>query len=254
VPAGFSVLVFDMAHTGDEDGEHRVDGFRSLEQAREYARRRTRASIEELRKYDMPVSELRELWTLFGEDCSVLGDSYCGSSELDYFIAEPAEADECDWSSLAPPRRFHVVASVDDDAGHSAWVGGFLTRPTRPGPKELLRIYADEAKEELGTEPVNILVAHVFELPDVPRPPSLDGCPHWRVDLDFVCHDVKFGASTSGVFAWPEEPAGAVLDEITRLLMAETLAFRGDHPENADYSDVVRRTVERTDAPLTHTP
>jgi hypothetical protein len=102
VPASFSVLVFDMAHTGDDDGEHRVNGFATLADAREYARRRTRASIEELRKPEMTAAELRELWTLFGEDCSVLGDSYCGSSELGHFIAEPAGTGECDWPLLAP--------------------------------------------------------------------------------------------------------------------------------------------------------
>ena len=104
-PAAVSVLVFDMAHTGHEDGEHRVSGFRNLASAREYARRRTRASIEELRRPGIAADELRQLWALYGEDCAVLGDSYRGSSELDRFIAEPGEFDDCDWQSLDHSRQ-----------------------------------------------------------------------------------------------------------------------------------------------------
>ena len=251
-----------MAHRGDDDGEHRVDGFESLDDAREYARRRTWASIEELRKPGMKPEDLRRLWALYGEDCSVLGDSYCGSTELERFIAKPATYRERDWLALDPsqPRRYWVRVYIDDNAGHSAQVGGYLMHPAKPTRDDLLRIYSDDAKEVFARQghpdavPATAMPISVFVLPSVPRPPSMENCPHWRIDIDFVCHDVKFGASAAGVFAWPEEPTRDALDAMTHLLIAETLSIRGDHPEYADYSDVVRRHVEKTTAPLTHSP
>jgi hypothetical protein len=98
----YAILVFDMAHTGLEDGEHVVPGFATLDAARLYARRRTRASVEELRKPGIADADLRQLWYLYGEDCTVLGDHYAGASELDSFIAEPAQGDDCDWTTLTP--------------------------------------------------------------------------------------------------------------------------------------------------------
>jgi hypothetical protein len=256
------VLVFDMAHTGEKDAECRVDGFQTLDDARDYARSRTRDSLEELRGPDVGPAELRTLWSVYGEDCSVLGDEYCGSSELDRFIAEPADAYQRDWHSLDPRRlrRFYVRAYLDDGAGHSAMVGGFLTREAKPGRDDLLRIYADDAREVFTRQgaseatPKTASVISLDELPAIPHPPSPERCPHWRVDVDFVCHDVKFGAVASGVFAWPSEPSGAALDVMTRVLMSETLAIRGDSPEYADYSDVVSRQVGPTTDALTHRP
>ena len=97
-----SVLVFDMAHTGLDDGEYVVSGFSTIEAARLYARRRTRASVEELRKPGIAPADLRRLWHLYGEDCKVLGDTYSGASEIDRFIAEPAQGEDCDWTTLTP--------------------------------------------------------------------------------------------------------------------------------------------------------
>jgi hypothetical protein len=94
--------VFDMAHTGLEDGEYAVSGFATLAAARLYARRRTRASVEELRKPGIADADLRKLWYLYGEDCTVLGDSYSGPAELDRFIAEPAPSEDCDFTALIP--------------------------------------------------------------------------------------------------------------------------------------------------------
>ena len=97
----YSVLVFDMAHTHD-DGEHVVSGFATLDDARLYARRRTRASVEELRKPGLADAELRRLWYLYGEDCKVMGDGYSGADDLDRFIAEPARGGDIDWTTLTP--------------------------------------------------------------------------------------------------------------------------------------------------------
>lgn len=103
VPANtYSVLVFDMALTGEPNGEHVVSGFPTVEAARAYAEARVRSSVEELRKPGIAASELRHLWHLYGEDCSVLGDSFKGREKLDLYIAEPASPAQRDWPSLAP--------------------------------------------------------------------------------------------------------------------------------------------------------
>ncbi|MGZ7033266.1 MAG: hypothetical protein ACXVIJ_14995, partial [Thermoanaerobaculia bacterium] len=46
------------------------------------------------------AEELKRLWFTFGEDCLVLGNSYKGFSEIDYFIEHPATAEERDWVSI----------------------------------------------------------------------------------------------------------------------------------------------------------
>ena len=46
----FSVLVLDMFHYMDENKNEVFSGFATLEQAREYARRRTRDTLEEQRQ------------------------------------------------------------------------------------------------------------------------------------------------------------------------------------------------------------
>src|SRR3954471_21993719 len=99
----FTVVVFDMAKTG----EHVVSGFETLEAATSYAIARVRASVEELRKPGIATAELRQLWHLYGEDCSVLNAGVRGSDLLDDFIATPSMPAECNWQVLAPRlRRF----------------------------------------------------------------------------------------------------------------------------------------------------
>lgn len=95
----WSVLVIDMFHY-DPDEETAVRGFRTPEAAKEYARRRTRDSLEELRKPDVTAEELRKMWYSFGEDCLVIGGDYAGLSELDFFIANPATPEERDWEAV----------------------------------------------------------------------------------------------------------------------------------------------------------
>src|ERR1700677_5385664 len=85
----FAVLVIDMFHY-DEDEDFRVGWFPGLEAAREYARRRTRHTVEENRPAGTSPEELRDRCFDFGEDCKVVGDSYAAFQELDFFIAHPA--------------------------------------------------------------------------------------------------------------------------------------------------------------------
>ena len=99
-----SVLVFDMAHTGEADGERIVSGFADLTAAHAYAEARVRASVEELRRPGLSNPDLRTMWHIYGEDCAVLGDSFWGHDRLDWYIANPAAPSDCDWASLAPEK------------------------------------------------------------------------------------------------------------------------------------------------------
>ena len=95
----YSVLVIDMFER-NADEEIILRGFPTLDVAREYARRRTRDSVEELRRPSQSAADLRRQWLSFGEDCCVIGEYYCGASEVDYFVTHPASLEERDWKSL----------------------------------------------------------------------------------------------------------------------------------------------------------
>lgn len=111
---GYSVLVIDMYHY-DEESEVILDGFPSFEMAKEYARRRTRDSLEEQRQANQSAAELRGMWSLFGEDCLVIGGEstqggplYTGYSEVDFFAEHPASDEERDWVGLGRQLRVRV--------------------------------------------------------------------------------------------------------------------------------------------------
>jgi hypothetical protein len=210
----FTVLVFDMARTGEPDGEHLVPGFETLDAATAYAIARVRASVEELRKPGIAAAELRQLWHIYGEDCSVLNANVRGSDLLDDFIATPATPAEYNWQALAPRlRRFRAALLISNDNNESVWAGGFFRstyRLSRDGLLERFRddaIAAFKAKGIEPAEPTKLMVANYFELPDPPYPPPGVALRSWRVEVGFACHDVKFGGDAAGVFAWPEEPA-----------------------------------------------
>jgi hypothetical protein len=100
-PSAFHVLIIDMAHYADGESERRVGGFPSREMAIDYARRRLRDSLEELRRPRQSSEELRRLWSLYGEDALVIGEpGYCASNDLGEFLAHPATAEERDWRAL----------------------------------------------------------------------------------------------------------------------------------------------------------
>jgi hypothetical protein len=108
----YAVAVLDMFNYMDDEGAMLVDGFPSAEIAKEYARRRMRDSVEELRAPDQSREELKQLWFVFGEDSLVVGgersDAYYGLADLDFFIDHPASTAERDWLELE--RRFPVHA------------------------------------------------------------------------------------------------------------------------------------------------
>lgn len=253
----FAVLVFDMAKTGEPDGERLVSGFGTLEAARAYAIAQVRASVEELRKPGITAVELRQLWHLYGEDCSVLNSPVRGSDLLDVSIETPATPAQCDWQALAPRlRRFRATLLISNDNNETVWAGGFFRATYRLSGQGLLERFHDDAVAAFNSKgitpavPTKIHVANYFELPDLPHPPADDTRPlrSWKVEIEFVCHDVKFGANADGVFAWPEQPTGAALSAMTFLLMADMLALRGDGPDYANDSDVISVKVAETDA------
>ena len=95
----YSVLVIDMFQH-DAKEEIVVRGFPTVEMATEYARRRARDSVEELRQPSQSSRSLRQQWLQFGEDCCVIGAPYCGASEIDYFVTHPATSKERDWQAI----------------------------------------------------------------------------------------------------------------------------------------------------------
>jgi hypothetical protein len=96
----YSVLISDMSYDAEKDFV--VEGFPTIELATEFARRRVRDSVEELRGLNQTKEEVRRLWHMFGEDASVVGGEphYAGSHELDYFIEHPATREERDWQAI----------------------------------------------------------------------------------------------------------------------------------------------------------
>jgi hypothetical protein len=257
----FAVLVFDMARTGEPDGEHLISGFGTLEAATNYAIARVRASVEELRKPGIAAAELRKLWHLYGEDCSVLSSPVRGSDLLDEFIATPATPAECDWPALAPRlRRFRATLLISNDINESVWCGGVFRATYRLSGQGLLERFHDDAAATFKAKgitpdvPTKIMVANHFELPDPPYPPPGATLRSWKVEVGFVCHDVKFGGDAAGVFAWPGEPTGWTLRTMQFLLMADMLAMRGDGPDYANESDVISIKVTETDAAPDYPP
>jgi hypothetical protein len=97
----YSVLIVDM-YRYDPPEDFVVVGFPTFELAKEFARRRVRDSVEELRGAGRTKEELRRRWFTFGEDACVVqgGPHYAGSHELDFFIEHPATAEERDWKAV----------------------------------------------------------------------------------------------------------------------------------------------------------
>ncbi len=96
-----AVLAIDMFNYMDDDSVTLITGFPSAADAQEYARRRTRDSVEEMRTIDEGEDILRWHWLVYGEDCIALvhgtGEIWRGYSELESFLESPASATERDW-------------------------------------------------------------------------------------------------------------------------------------------------------------
>jgi hypothetical protein len=97
----YAVLIIDMFHY-DPKEDYVIEGFPTVELAKEFARRWVRDSVEEQRKPGQSKEDLRSMWYTFGEDASVLQSEphYAGSHELDHFIEHPASPEERDWQAV----------------------------------------------------------------------------------------------------------------------------------------------------------
>jgi len=95
----YSVRILDMFHWADPEHEYEIEGFPSLELAREFARRWVRDSLG-VPGDGVTKEKLRSSWYMFGEDAGVIGGHYFGSDELDFFLDNPASAEELDWKSV----------------------------------------------------------------------------------------------------------------------------------------------------------
>lgn len=98
----YTVLIIDMAHFGDEQSNTTLGGFLTLKDACEFAKRRLRDSLEELRQPHQHPADLLKLWVLYGEDVIVVGGDkrYSASTQLDYFINHPATLEERNWKAI----------------------------------------------------------------------------------------------------------------------------------------------------------
>ncbi len=96
----FSVYIEDLHST--KGGPWVIEGFPTLDLAREFARRWVRDSLEEMRKPNQTHEELKTIWSEFGDKASVkLEDGYYEvSSEIDDFIDHPATPEERDWKTI----------------------------------------------------------------------------------------------------------------------------------------------------------
>ncbi len=115
----YNVQVLDNFHLyDDEEEEVFYPGFPSFETAREFARRRTRSSLEEQRQPGLSEEGLKAMWYQFGESAIAAGEgpeeNYYGSSEIDYFIDHPATDEECDWAGMAERLGIRVQSRTRD--------------------------------------------------------------------------------------------------------------------------------------------
>lgn len=156
-------------------------------------------------------------------------------------------------------KRFFYRGSYQSQCGLFAYVSGFFSRESKPTREELTQIFWDDGKEAFLKEgqpnPVlaELISGRCDELPSLPHIDTETATlPHWRIEVGFVCHDIKFGGDTSGVFAWPEEPSGYALESFIRVLLTDIIVVRGDSPEYADYTDVLSSSVSSTTDPVTH--
>ena len=172
---GYTVIVCDMFHFADDpDHEIEVPGFPTEETAIEYARRRLRKSLEEVRKPGQSPEELRRLWYTFGEDCRVVGPEgvvYRASSELERFIRHPAAPEECDYHAL------YESLLPEDFALTCEWAAGAVPPPHHYEYRIVLRgCEPPSAEEEADRALYPRMRGEIAFWPDYPGP----NVPVWR--------------------------------------------------------------------------
>lgn len=112
----YAVVIIQMAAFQLDEGGQIIEGFPDFASARDYARRRLRDSLEQLRGPGIGPDELRRLWSIQGEDAMVIGgaESYAGASELELFLDQPATAEERDWPALEAALGLYRLGGDED--------------------------------------------------------------------------------------------------------------------------------------------
>ena len=107
---GWRVRIRDNSGGAEEgpDGTNvveEIEGFLTLMQANEFARRYVRDSLERCRAPGLSAHEVVDAWHAFGEDAEIIdaGDlGWKSATELEAFAETPAYAEDRDWRSLDP--------------------------------------------------------------------------------------------------------------------------------------------------------
>ena len=159
-----------------------------------------------------------------------------------------------------PMRRYFARFHATDAAGQSAFVTGAFEAAERPADAELVEIFRAEVRAQFErrrlreTAPFQVRVERLFEVPGPPCPARGDTRPllHWRMEIEFACHDFHLTGVGRGVFAWPERPSGTALAAMTRVLLTEGVGRSGLGLEEVQHSEVARCDVRETTDPVTH--
>ena len=219
----YTVIVCDRFHFADDpDHEIEVPGFLSRDDAITYARRRTRRSLEELRKPGQSPAALRDLWLTLGEDCRVVGPEgvvYRASAELEHFIRHPVPLEACDYLG------WYEALLPADFALECAWSSGTVPPPYYRTYRIRLQRTGSPQADGGGVK------GDILFWPDYPGP----GVPAWhetfavptREALRIVAllHDGGFFSPRAGQSA--AEPAlGGETLHLTLTLRGETWPFR----------------------------
>lgn len=115
---GWRVRILDLSADASDRMVEEIDGFFTLMQANEFARRYVRDSLERCRAPGMNAKDVMEAWLAWGEDAEVVDAAETGwrsAAELGTFADHPAGEEDRDWRAL-DPRRIDEDEEDDDDA------------------------------------------------------------------------------------------------------------------------------------------
>ncbi|MBX9605272.1 MAG: hypothetical protein K2Y51_03565 [Gammaproteobacteria bacterium] len=117
----YSVLVTDLFHFMDQEGQKLETGFPTWEAARNYARAKTWSSVQGHKKAGLSADEVKRLWMAFGESAIVIGGpSYSAKDEIDYFLHHDPRPEDSDDSRIVRatepqqqnPQKIQITASL----------------------------------------------------------------------------------------------------------------------------------------------
>ncbi len=150
--------------------------------------------------------------------------------------------------------RYYLQGSYVNAAGLDCVVSEYFSTETAPNQEAISARVRVLGGDDCPAG-ADVCLYNFHELREVPRPSAEDPQPllAWRVTLDLVCHDIKFGLDgVSGVFAWAGAPPGWAIQEMMNVLVSDALAMRGDSQEFIEYTDISNLQVTLTTDPVTY--